>query len=387
MLAPAAIYLVLNRGPTAHGWSIPTATDIAFTLGILALLGERSPPGLRVFVAALAVVDDVLSVVTLAIFYPRSFDPVWLAVSAVLRRAAVHAQSLARVRDLAVRAGLGAAVVRAARRRASTPRWRASSWRCSCRRGPRPRPGPCSRRPRPRWPRWNMPRTRRRRRGARRPRLEQEPIWDWASRNLSAASARLLSPADRVELAVAPWSTYVVLPLFAFSATGIHLSIDLSQPGAARILAGVVLGLVVGKPLGVSVASWLAIKTGLAVAPDGVTTRQFLGAALLCGVGDTVALLMADRAFPLGPAARTSPRSVSCWARRPPHCWERWFFSPVRGPPPDRRPIEWRVDRPSRLSFRDERGREDRPHGRLSDDELAGSRPEHRRPVDLCVGR
>jgi NhaA family Na+:H+ antiporter len=135
------------------------------------------------------------------------------------------------------------------------------------------------------------------------PRLAQLPIWDWASRNLSAASARLLSPADRIELAVGPWSTYVVLPLFAFSAIGIPLSIDLSQPGASRILLGVVLGLVLGKPLGVSIASWLAIKSGIAIAPEGVTPRQFLGAAILCGVGDTVALLMADRAFPVGKSA------------------------------------------------------------------------------------
>src|SRR6516225_9908123 len=74
VLAPAAIYLVLNRGPTSRGWSIPTATDVAFTLGILALLGQRSPPGLRVLVAALAVVDDVLSVLTLAIFYSHSIS-------------------------------------------------------------------------------------------------------------------------------------------------------------------------------------------------------------------------------------------------------------------------------------------------------------------------
>ncbi len=135
------------------------------------------------------------------------------------------------------------------------------------------------------------------------PRLEQEPIWDWASRNLSAASERLLSPADRIELAVAPWSAYVVLPLFAFSATGVHLAVDLSQPGADRILAGIVLGLVVGKPLGILISSWLAIKVRVALAPEGVTLRQFIGAASLCGVADTVALLMADQAFSLADSA------------------------------------------------------------------------------------
>src|SRR6185436_15670789 len=83
VLAPAAIYLAFNRGPTAHGWSIPTATDVAFTLGILALLGQRIPAGLRVFVAALAVVDDILSVLTLAIFYAHGIAWVWLVASAV----------------------------------------------------------------------------------------------------------------------------------------------------------------------------------------------------------------------------------------------------------------------------------------------------------------
>nr|MBA3812471.1 Na+/H+ antiporter NhaA [Caulobacteraceae bacterium] len=83
VLAPAAIYLALNRGPTAPGWSVPTATDIAFTLGILALLGRRLPLGLRVFVAALAVVDDILSMLTLAVFYPRAFEAGWLLAGAV----------------------------------------------------------------------------------------------------------------------------------------------------------------------------------------------------------------------------------------------------------------------------------------------------------------
>src|SRR6266849_7218871 len=92
VLAPTAIYLVLNPGPTASGWSVPTATDIAFTLGILALIGDRIPQGLRVFVAALAVVDDVLSVLTLAIFYPRAFELTWLVASglAILFLAALN---------------------------------------------------------------------------------------------------------------------------------------------------------------------------------------------------------------------------------------------------------------------------------------------------------
>jgi hypothetical protein len=94
---------------------------------------------------------------------------------------------------------------------------------------------------------------------------------------------------------------YVILPLFAFSATGVDLGVDLSAPDSRLILAGVVLGLCVGKPVGVALASWLAIRTRIALAPADVTVRDFLGAACLCDVGYTMALLMADEAFPGGP--------------------------------------------------------------------------------------
>jgi NhaA family Na+:H+ antiporter len=252
-----------------------------------------------VFVAALAVVDDVLSVLTLAIFYPRDFNFVWLLPSALavalfvaLNRWRVYATwpyvMVSALLWLTLHAsGVDAALTgvvlalllptrpapiasvllaQAATALAALEHAEAEA--------------------------------KTERRDA--PRLEQLPIWDWASRNLSAASARLLSPADRFEFAVGPWSTYVVLPLFALSAVGVPFAIDLSQPGALRVLLGVVLGLVVGKPLGIAAASALAIKARIGLAPDGVTLRQFVGAAILCGVGDTVAILMADRAFPSG---------------------------------------------------------------------------------------
>jgi len=129
---------------------------------------------------------------------------------------------------------------------------------------------------------------------------KQELIRESASRNLSAASARLLSPAERIERAVAPWSAYFILPLFAFSATGISLFVDLNSVEDMRVLTGVILGLVLGKPIGVLLASWLTIEARIGVAPQGTSRRLFIGAACLCGVGDTVALLMADQAFPLG---------------------------------------------------------------------------------------
>jgi NhaA family Na+:H+ antiporter len=130
--------------------------------------------------------------------------------------------------------------------------------------------------------------------------VEQAPIWDWASRNLSAASARLLSPADRVERAVSPWAAFVVLPLFALSATGVALDVDLSASGVRNVIAGVVLGLVVGKPLGIGLTALAAVKAKLAVMPEDTTLWAFFGAAALCGVSDPVGLLMAESAFPHG---------------------------------------------------------------------------------------
>jgi NhaA family Na+:H+ antiporter len=130
-------------------------------------------------------------------------------------------------------------------------------------------------------------------------RLEEDPAWEWASRNLSAASARMLSPADRVEETVAPWSTYLVLPLFAFSATGIHLTIDISGGFPGRMVLGIALGLIVGKPAGILGAGWLGNKLGIAAArAAGARAPQIVGAAMLCGMADTVALLLADTSLP-----------------------------------------------------------------------------------------
>jgi NhaA family Na+:H+ antiporter len=299
-LAPAAIYLTLNPGPTAPGWSVPTATDIAFALGILALLGERVSVGLRVFVAALAVVDDILSMLTLAIFYPRAFEPTWLLASGVavaflfaLNRGRVYAGWPYAVVTVALWLALHAAGVHAALAGVLLAAFLPTR--------PVPAAGPLLAQAATALAALEHAEGEAKQSADERRRIEQEPIWDWASRNLSAASERLLSPADRIERAVAPWSAHVILPLFAFSATGVGLAVDLSSPGAVPILSGVILGLVIGKPLGVLLASLLAIKARVAIMPDGITLHNFIGAACLCGIGDTVALLMADQAFPQGP--------------------------------------------------------------------------------------
>lgn len=300
VLAPTAIYLALNPGPAARGWSVPTATDIAFTLGILALLGNRITPGLRVFVAALAVVDDILSVLTLAIFYPRNFELSWLLASGaavlllyVLNRWRVYAAWPYALTAFFLGLCLHSAGIHAALAGVFLAGFLPTR--------PAPDAGPLLAQAATALAALEHAENEAKESGDDSRRIEQEPIWDWATRNLSAATDRLLSPADRIERAVAPWSAYVVLPLFAFSATGVGLNVDFTAPGAIFIFLGVVLGLVFGKPLGICLASLVAIKTAIARTPEDVSVRNFIGAACLCGIGDTVSLLMADQAFPQGP--------------------------------------------------------------------------------------
>jgi NhaA family Na+:H+ antiporter len=296
VITPALIYLVLNRGPAARGWPIPTATDVAFSLALLALLGGRVPASLRVFVAALAVADDVLSVLTLAIFFPGAFAPPYAAAVAaslvalfLLNRARVYARWPYVLTAVAMWLSLHALGVHAALAGVLVA--------VAIPTRPPPAPAPLLAQAATALAALDHAERETRREKGDPSRLESEPVWEWAARNLSAAAERLLSPAERMERAVAPWSTYVVLPLFAFSATGVSFAIHLSSPGRLHILGGTVLGLVAGKPIGILIASAAAVATGLATPLEGVTLRQFVGAACLCGVGDTLALLMADRAL------------------------------------------------------------------------------------------
>jgi NhaA family Na+:H+ antiporter len=296
-IAPALIYLAFNRGPTAPGWSVPTATDIAFVLGILALLGNRVPTSLRVFIAAFAVVDDILSVLTLAVFYPRNFEAAWLIAAAVamlamfaLNRARVYAIWPYLVLSAVLWFSLHSAGVHGALAGVVLAGFVPTR--------PTPDAAPLLAQAANALSALEYAQAEAEELGT--GKEDGDPVLDWASRNLSAASERLLSPADRIEQAVAPWSNYLALPLFAFSAAGVSFSADLSAPGAVSILTGVILGLVIGKPLGIGIISWIAVRTGVARAPKGVGLQTFIGALCLCGIGDTVALLLADQAFPNG---------------------------------------------------------------------------------------
>ncbi len=300
-LAPAAIYLALNQGASSRGWAIPTATDIAFALGVLALLGNRVPLTLRVFVAALAVVDDVLSVLTLAIFFPRDFNVSWLLIALVLT---VGLFVLNRFRVYIswpyalVAAGLWFAL------HASGVHAALAGVILAAFLPTRPAPHPLPLLAQAATGLEALEQAEREARG-----VDRARVWDWAGAQLAAASERLLSPAERIERAVAPWTAYVILPLFAASATGITLNFDFSAGDATQITTGIVLGLVLGKPIGISLASFAAVATGIAIAPNGVRLRQFVGAACLCGIGDTVSMLLADQAF--GPSPESSIAKIA----------------------------------------------------------------------------
>jgi NhaA family Na+:H+ antiporter len=309
VLAPALIYLSINRGQTAAGWSIPTNTDIAFTLGILALLGARVPASLRVFVAALAVADDVLSVLTLAIFYPHHFHLPWLFVSAV---AVLGLLAMNRARVFAGWPYLAAGVVLWISLHTTGVHGALTGIFLAALLPTRPTPaaGPLLAQAATALSALEYAENEIRLSNQPESSIEQEPAWDWASRNLSAASNRLMSPADRIERALSPWTAYLILPLFAFSATGITLHMDFSAPGSISVLAGVIAGLVIGKPLGICLASVFAVRLQIARMPDDVAVGQFIGAACLCGIGDTMALLLADQAFPDGSYSNVAKFSV-----------------------------------------------------------------------------
>ena len=296
IVVPAALYLALNRGSAAAGWSVPADTGIAFTLGILALFGTRASAGLKVFVATYAVADDVLSILILAVFYPRSVHPAWLlagcaAIGALvlLNRWRVYAIWPYLVATVGLWLALHLAGVSGALSGIALAAFLPQR--------PAPLSGPLLAQAATALAALEHAENELAHREGARERLQQEPVWSWATRNLSAAAERLRSPAERAERAAEPWSTYVVLPVFAFTAAGIPLVADFATAHASTVFAGVVLGFALAKPIGIALTSWAAARLGFAALPPDAGAPAFLGASFLCGIGDPLSLLMADQAF------------------------------------------------------------------------------------------
>jgi NhaA family Na+:H+ antiporter len=295
-IVPAAVYLAFNPHATAAGWSVPIDTGIPFTLGILALFGSRASAGLKVFVTTYAVACDLLAIVILAVFYPRTIHSEWLLASAatvaamlVFNRWRIYATWPYLTATLALwlslhLAGVSGALSGIAFAALLPPR-------------PVPKAGPLLAQAATALAELEHAEHELKLAGDERRHVEQEPVWDWASRNLSAAAERLLSPPERIEQAVAPWSSYVVLPLFAFTTAGVSVVADFDAPDAWRVLIGTALALAIGKPLGMILATWIAARARIGIFPADAAPLAFLGATALCGIGDPLSLLLADEAF------------------------------------------------------------------------------------------
>jgi NhaA family Na+:H+ antiporter len=274
MVVPAVIFTVVNAGhPGSHGWGIPTATDIALAVGVLSLVRPAVPESLKLFLLALAIVDDIGAVILIAVFYSGGVDLPMLALAI----GAVAAAALLRVVRLSwtpafVALGVGGWLALHESGVHATLMGVAFGLLA--------------------------PTT---------PRIDPDDVdvgelvdvsTPAAARRTVTLARRSTSTLEWLELRLHPWSTFLVLPLFALANAGIRLDRDLLRAAAtSRITYGVVLGLVVGKAVGITAATWLARVTRIGRLPDGTTNGHIVGVGIVAGVGFTVALFVTELAF------------------------------------------------------------------------------------------
>lgn len=302
VLFPIAIYLAVNGGGEgARGWGVPMATDIAFALGILALV--RAPTALKVFLAALAIADDIAAVLAIALFYTGSIAYDALGLAAAFLLLLILANSVG-VRHPIPYALLGLGV-----------------WYCFLRAGVHPTTGGVLvAMTIPARGRIDAPTFHERARAlitafAGEPAPPSEPAARVAARArrslidreqseaaaaLGTALEHVQTPLQRLEHDLHPWVSYFVIPLFALANAGVsfgHESSGLLHPVSLGILGG----LVVGKPVGITLFAWLSVRLGLAAKPAGVSWKQIHGVGWLGGIGFTMSLFIANLGF--GPGA------------------------------------------------------------------------------------
>ena len=278
MVGPAVLYLVFNAGgPGQAGWGIPMATDIAFAVGVLAVLGDRVPSGLKLFLLSLAIVDDIGAIVVIALFYSSGIQFTWLftalaliALIVVLRRLNVRWIPAYAVIGMVVwfatfESGVHATIAGVVLG-LLTPARPAD-------------PG-------------GFPDVIREA-GL----LPDEPDAQSVSA-ISKQANEVVSVAERLEYLFHPWSSFVVIPVFALANAGLVLTSESIRDAlTSPVAVGVVAGLVVGKIVGISAAAWLATRTGIARLPENVSWRHIVGGAAVAGIGFTVSLFITDLAF------------------------------------------------------------------------------------------
>ncbi|HEX2373777.1 MAG TPA: Na+/H+ antiporter NhaA [Actinomycetota bacterium] len=283
MAVPAAIYAAANAGgPGGPGWGVPMATDIAFALGVLALLGSRVPAALKVFLLTLAVVDDLGSIAVVALFYSRGVDLGALAVAAGLL-VVVAVLVRARIWWLPLHVGLGVAMWLAMWHSGVSPALAGVAMGLLTPARPTA-----------------APEVARDRGGALAGELAADPRPPRLREMLREARGTV-PLAERLAHDLHPLSAFVVVPLFALANAGVSLERGgLAAPGAGAVLGGVLAGRVLGKLAGITAAAWLAVRLGLARRPEATSWAQLAGVATVAGIGFTVPLFVADLAFPDG---------------------------------------------------------------------------------------
>lgn len=250
MAAPALIYTYINQGNdiALNGWAIPSATDIAFALGILALLGKRVPPALKVFLLTLAIIDDMGAVVIIAIFYSGDLSTLSLVTAAI---ALVMLAIINRSGVISLGPYIIIGII---------------LWASVLKSGVHAT-------------------------------LAGILLAFFIPYRIKQQGEKNIPPLIRAEHALHPWVSFAVLPIFAFANAGVSLegmSIDrLLDP----IPLGIAAGLLLGNPVGIMSMSWIAVRVGIASLPQGVTWPMMFGVSIICGIGFTMSLFIGGLAF------------------------------------------------------------------------------------------
>jgi NhaA family Na+:H+ antiporter len=303
VLIPALLYSAVNRGgPGARGWGIPMATDIAFVMGALALLGSRVPMSLRVFLTALAIVDDIAAVFVIALFYTDHI--IWgaLGIAAICLLALFAANRLAVRHPLpyfVFGLFLWAAVLESGVHPTVAGVLLAMTIPCRTELNPNQLPS----RGRDVFDR--IERLTRSKHPA--VHLEQQQA---AIRALERSVEQAQSPLHRLARVLHPWVTFLIMPFFALANAGVAFDKGVFGSLVQPVPLGIILGLLLGKPIGITLASWLAVRTRLAALPAGVSWGHLNAAGWFGGIGFTMSIFVAGLAFPGEAALNTAKLAI-----------------------------------------------------------------------------
>lgn len=302
MIVPGAIYYALNIGTaSSHGFGIPMATDIAFALGVLLILGKRIPIALKVFLVTLAVVDDLGAIVVIALFYGDSIHALWLLVSAGIIVLLVLC-NMRGIKHLSVYLGLGVLLwffVHASGIHATI----AAVILAFCIPVKAKRDFQAFYEQMGVWAK-NYEHKQNKQKSIL---LDHDKLEFVQEVQQSAINTQ--NPLLRLEHFLQPWSAYFIMPCFAFANAGVSIESNFNF-NIDHIFLGVFLGLVLGKPIGIFLASFLCEKLGIAKRPDGISWKYILGAGMLAGIGFTMSLFVSELAFDIHEAKELSKITI-----------------------------------------------------------------------------